>query len=527
MSVSGKRVRSESAVEERLIDSFVESCTSKFASNVSFADSSATIETLNQLIVLIGTRSQLSDSTAMQKLPFFGLPHVQDSISSASEGKLYGQNLEGPKGGRILIGVVPETASRCNSAARPDVITSLVAEAAREAAGTTKTIDIFVRSDQYLCVAVAVSKAFHSFTARGGASANSFNAKIPQVRVFFPNPAALASSMIKSKLDAAVKYVQLCMRLVDAPTNLLDTITFAEIAEFYAKSVGASIDIIRGEELRERGYGGVYGVGKGAEYPPALVTLHYKPSSGGISPQQKIALVGKGIVYDTGGLALKTPASNMCNMKTDMGGAAAVLCGFLAAASQRVNQELSVTLCLADNAVGPRSFRNDDILLLKSGLTIEINNTDAEGRLVLADGVFHAANLQSGFVPDIVMDMATLTGAQLIATGKRHAALYVDDEATEALVVAAGKATGDTCFPVVYCPEYHNPEFSSKVADYRNLMAQTNNAGISCAGQFIANNLTKSYKGKYVHVDLAGPSSDANGGTGFGVALFLGFIGYL
>jgi probable aminopeptidase NPEPL1 len=511
---NAKRVRSDSAAEERLIDSFVESCTSKFCSNVAIHAEPSRPSSLGPFILLLGTRDMIRAD------PLGKLPELSAAIDSAREGSLYGVNV---LGARYLIGVVPTAASRCNCPQRPDVVTSLVSSAASEAG--SQDLSVVACTASYFCISVAVAKAFHSFSSRGGAASRAFNAKLPPVTLFFTSPPTAA---ISERLAVAIKYVQLCMRLVDAPTNLLDTVTFTEIARYYAATVeGISFDVIAGEELREKGYGGVYGVGKAAEYPPALVTLHYKPSSvPAEAGKEKIALVGKGIVYDTGGLALKTPVTGMCNMKTDMGGAGAVLCGFLAAASAKVDRELSVTLCLADNAVGPRSFRNDDILLLKSGLTIEINNTDAEGRLVLSDGVYHASCLQS-FVPDVVMDMATLTGAQLIATGKKHAALYVNDEETERQVVQAGKATGDTCFPVVFCPEYHNPEFSSKVADYRNLMAQTNNAGISCAGQFVANSLAKEYKGKFVHVDLAGPSSDAAGGTGFGVALFLGYIGFL
>lgn len=176
-----------------------------------------------------------------------------------------------------------------------------------------------------------------------------------------------------------------------------------------------------------------------------------------------MALVGKGIVYDCGGLALK-PAQHMTNMKTDMGGAAAVFCGFIAllrsiqthnastnGSSYNHLHHLSVTLCLAENAIGPKAYRNDDILVLKSGKTVEVMNTDAEGRIVLADGVFYASNEQS-FVPDVVMDMATLTGAQGIATGEHHAAIYVNECDAEHLVLQAGNQCGDTCFPVLYCP---------------------------------------------------------------------------
>lgn len=265
------------------------------------------------------------------------------------------------------------------------------------------------------------------------------------------------------------------MRLVDTPTNTLDTIVFAEIAEAYAKQLKCEIEVIKGEALREAGYGGIYGVGQGAQYPPHLVTLRYtnpmvkksdegEHAHGEKSHIRNVALVGKGIVYDCGGLALK-PAEHMTNMKTDMGGAAAVFCGFIAlvrSIQQHRNSSanecpyhnlhhISVTLCLAENAIGPNAFRNDDILVMKSGKTVEVMNTDAEGRIVLGDGVFHATNEQP-FVPDVLMDMATLTGAQGIATGEHHAAIYVNECDAEHMVLQAGNQCGDTCYPVLYCP---------------------------------------------------------------------------
>jgi probable aminopeptidase NPEPL1 len=168
-------------------------------------------------------------------------------------------------------------------------------------------------------------------------------------------------------------------------------------------------------------------------------------------------LVGKGIVYDTGGLALK-PKEGMCGMKADMGGAAGLMGAFEAAVAIGTPVgpiALHCVLCLAENAIGPTAFRNDDVLTFLSGRTCEINNTDAEGRLVLSDGVAHATalpprlpGLTPGAQPDLVIDMATLTGAQMIATGKRFAAIFTNDEATELAAVAAGRRTGDLVHPL-------------------------------------------------------------------------------
>jgi len=332
--------------------------------------------------------------------------------------------------------------------------------------------------------------------------------------VFLQGPFALGRS---EALGVVAKNIQLAARLVDAPTNLLDTLSFAEIAQKLGAKLGYKFSAIQGEELREQGYGGIYAVGKAAEYPPVLVTLSYTPENG-IDPQKKIALVGKGMVYDTGGLAIKTPATGMFGMKCDMGGAAAVFGGFLTAVQLKAPQAVDCVLCLADNAVGPRSFRNNDIIIFKSGRSCEVANTDAEGRLILADGVYHAAN-EIGVAPSLIIDMATLTGAQGIATGVHHAALYTDSEEWEGKMLDFGKKSGDLLFPIVFAPEFHEKEYASKVADGKNLMARTNNAGVSCAGHFINVNVGKNYKGAHVHIDLASPAFQGEQGTGYGVTL--------
>jgi probable aminopeptidase NPEPL1 len=171
-------------------------------------------------------------------------------------------------------------------------------------------------------------------------------------------------------------------------------------------------------------------------------------------------VVGVGIVYDTGGLALKS-REGMCGMKADMGGAAAMLGAFEAAVRLGTRATaLHLVLCVAENAIGPAAFRNDDVLTGLSGRSVEINNSDAEGRLVLADGVAHCTalpprlpGLAAGAQPDLVVDMATLTGAQMIATGKRHAAIVANLEAVEAAAVAAGRVSGDLVHALPFAPE--------------------------------------------------------------------------
>ncbi|MBT3224130.1 MAG: leucyl aminopeptidase family protein, partial [Proteobacteria bacterium] len=301
--------------------------------------------------------------------------------------------------------------------------------------------------------------------------------------------------------------------MVDRPANLLNTSQFLDHAKAVAKRFkDVSLHSLRGPQLLEQGLGGMWAVGKAAQDPPTFIVLDYAPPEA----TQQICWVGKGIVYDTGGLSIKTKTS-MPSMKTDMAGAAAVLGAFAAAVELEVNYGLCAILCVAENAVGPNSIRPDDIITLYSGRTVEVANTDAEGRLVLADGVAWAVKNRS---PDLLIDIATLTGAQPIATGKRHGALYCNDEELEALALKAGRYSGDLVHALPYCPEFYRKEYASAVADMRNTVKDRANAQTSCAGQFIGNHIAKFNK-PWLHIDMAGPSKANGRATGYGVGLLL------
>jgi probable aminopeptidase NPEPL1 len=314
--------------------------------------------------------------------------------------------------------------------------------------------------------------------------------------------------------------IQLVARLVDAPPNELHTDSFVQEALRVAKRTGTKATVIRGEELKEKGFGGIYGVGKASVHPPALVILSHVPEGVDVNITKSVALVGKGIVYDTGGLSIKT-GGFMAGMKRDMGGAAGLLGAFEAAVQARNTTHktpLHVVLCLAENSVGPDATRPDDIHTFYSGKTVEINNTDAEGRLVLADGVAYAVKHLN---PKVLVDMATLTGAQGIATGNKIAAIYSNNEELEQLAVKAGKKSGDLVHPMPYAPEFYRSEFKSSVADMKNSVKNRTNGQVSCAGQFIGNHLGDyETNGKWIHVDMAYPvkTDDDERATGFGVA---------
>jgi len=300
--------------------------------------------------------------------------------------------------------------------------------------------------------------------------------------------------------------------LVDTPTADMDAAAFVTAAKKAVQGVaGVKATVIVGDELLKKGLGGIHAVGRTAVVAPRLLILDYKPSK---KAQRTVAFVGKGVVYDTGGLSLKG-SGNMPGMKCDMGGAAAVTGAFVALAKQKVAHRVICLVPLAENAIGPNSYRPDDIITMHSKKTVEINNTDAEGRLLLADGVSYAART---YKPEVVIDAATLTGAQLVSTGKKHAAVVSNRAGLEGLAVSAGLASGDLTHPLPFAPEFFQAEFKSEIADMKNSVKDRANAQSSCAGQFVYSHMADT-KLPWLHVDLAGPAFPGRRGSGFGVAL--------
>lgn len=357
------------------------------------------------------------------------------------------------------------------------------------------------------------ARAFPMYSRKSSASAEALRSAAVSVHVATTD----GSAVDRDALEHLASSLRLTAALVDAPPCEADVDAFVAVAEHVASEVGhTTVTVIRGEELRDRGFGGLWNVGKAAEKAPALVVLEHRPE--GVSEASpSVVLVGKGIVYDTGGLALK-PREGMVGMKHDCGGAGGVLGAFRTVALDGgCGKRLVAILCLAENAIGHKAFRNDDVIRLYSGLTVEVNNTDAEGRLVLGDGVAYAAKHLN---PSVIIDMATLTGAQGIATGDRHAALYCNDADLEALAIAAGRDSGDLCHGMPYAPEYYAKEFASSIADMKNSVANRSNAQVSCAGQFVGNHLGSFVDtGRWLHIDMAYPAFSGDRATGYGVAL--------
>eukprot|EP00038_Savillea_parva_P029262 m.69865 g.69865 ORF g.69865 m.69865 type:complete len:541 (+) comp8612_c0_seq1:42-1664(+) len=444
----------------------------------------------------------------------------------------------------VSLCLTPNTVSRHNCHTRPDAVSKLVkgpmyqarasstgdhggGHASKRARATTHVTVLVLLSDdpdhapasQCLSVAMAIARAAPTYTRKGGASGEpSDMPKSKCVTMCFAVNGTMYTNMdVLNRIQATVNAVRNAGRLVDMPCNELTTTEFAKIAERVAADFPESVthEAIVGEDLKAAGLGGIYGVGQAAVEPPRLVILRYKPPNAG---PESVCWAGKGIVYDTGGLSIKTK-TGMPGMKRDMGGAAAVLTAFAAAVETKAPVEITAVLCLAENAVGPLATRPDDIHTLYSGKTVEINNTDAEGRLVLGDGVAYATEK---FNPSVIVDICTLTGAQGVATGKHFAAVMSSSEELERRAILAGRACGDLCHAVPYAPELFSNEFKSEVADMKNSVANRGNAQVSCAGQFIGNHINwDTYKGEWLHIDMAAPASVGERGTGYGVGLLL------
>lgn len=402
---------------------------------------------------------------------------------------------------RVAALVVPEMCSRHNSPTRTWAWPRLLPTG--RAADTALIVALDDEAHAF-AAAVGVARGLPTFSARS-------KTQDARTRVLLLGPNGPVHDPSFAVVADAVRRAA---EWVDQPPDRLGPDGFVEEARRAASRSGSTIHVLRRKELVEQGLGGLAGVGAAAREEPALVVLDHAGAG------DAVCWVGKGITYDTGGLSLKTK-TGMPGMKTDMGGAAAVLAAFEAAVALGTTRRLTAILCIAENAVGPAATRPDDILKMYSGKTVEVNNTDAEGRLVLADGVAWAVRHRR---PHTLVDLATLTGAQAMATGKLHAAICCNDDALELAAVAAGKSSGDLVFPVPYAPELFRREFASSVADMKNSVKDRNNAQSSCAAQFVADHMTE-HEGPWLHVDLAAPAHNGGRGTGFGVGLLLTLLG--
>ncbi len=335
--------------------------------------------------------------------------------------------------------------------------------------------------------------------------------------VLVPDDKDKTAKAAVSRAEVAAAAVALVRDLVNTPPRDLPPARFVEVTAAAAEAAGLTVTVWDEERLRSEGFGGIIGVGQGSSRPPRLLRVSYTPAR----PRATVALVGKGITFDSGGLSLK-PAQAMEWMKSDMAGAAAVVATAIGAARLRLPVAVTAWAPLAENMPSGTAIRPSDVLTIYGGRTVEVLNTDAEGRLVLADALVRAAEDD----PDLLLDVATLTGAQIVALGTRTSGVMGNDDGLRDAVCAAAATAGELLWPMPL-PEELRKGLESKVADISNVPGGERNAGMLVAATFLRDFVRDGLP--WAHVDIAGPSFNngkpwgytPEGGTGVPVRTLL------
>ena len=299
--------------------------------------------------------------------------------------------------------------------------------------------------------------------------------------------------------------------LENEPGGSLTPAELGKRAVAVGEQAGFEVTVWDEKEIRKQKLGGLLGVNRGSEQPPRFLRLEYAPPK----PRGTVALVGKGITFDSGGLSLK-PSDGMIGMKGDMGGAAAVLGTFRAIATVGAKVRVVGFLPITDNMPGGDAMRVGDVLTIRNGKTVEVLNTDAEGRLILADGL----SLATEEAPDAIVDLATLTGACMVALGDQTAGLMGNHDSWIDQVRQAAATSGEPVWPLPL-PDHLRQKLDSEVADLKNI-TDGRYGGALAAGVFLREFVGEGIP--WVHLDIAGPANSqvvegelVKGGTGFGV----------
>jgi leucyl aminopeptidase len=315
------------------------------------------------------------------------------------------------------------------------------------------------------------------------------------------------------KLDKIADGVFMARDLLEEPPNVLYPESFAKRCQELTK-LGVEVDVLDAAQMQKLGMGSLLGVAMGSARPGKLVTMRWRGKKRGPGP---LALVGKGVTFDTGGISIK-PAGGMEDMKYDMGGAAAVVGAMKAIAGRKAKADVVGVVGLVENMPSDRAQRPGDVVTSMSGQTIEVINTDAEGRLVLADALWYT---QKTFKPSAVIDLATLTGAIVVALGSVHGGMYANDDVLAGDLQTAGEATGETLWRMPLGDEY-DKQIASNIADMKNVGGRE--GGSITAAQFLKRFVME--KTPWAHLDIAGVAwttkskpTVPKGGAGFGVRL--------
>lgn len=343
----------------------------------------------------------------------------------------------------------------------------------------------------------------YSFDAYKESAQDGKNGKAPlaEIALLGAKPRDKAFKAAVERALAVTEELNRARDLVNTPPNDLTPEAFAAVASAAAKEHGIKVQVLDEKALVKGGFGGILGVGAGSEAPPRLVKLSYTSSKA----DKHLAFVGKGITYDSGGISLK-PAGHNETMKCDMAGAAAVFAAVVAAARLGLKVNVTGWLALAENMPSGSATRPGDVLRMYSGKTVEVLNTDAEGRLVLADAIAKA----SEETPDAIVDVATLTGAMMLALGNRTFGIMANDDAFRTSIHEVAEEVGEPSWPMPL-PSDLRKGMDSATADIANM-------GERMGGGLVAGLFLQEFVGEgitWAHLDIAGPAFNEGGASGY------------
>ncbi|MFB0833342.1 leucyl aminopeptidase [Arthrobacter halodurans] len=482
------------------------------ASELKLTAVSADIKRVTADALVIGVARDTSGDRAVPRLVGSPLPQIETDALEASLGAL---GLTGAAdevrrlpatdsikaGVLVLTGLGPVDGELVGT----EALRRAAGSAARQLTGLSRVVFALPAPTVEAAAAVAEGVALGAYSFGSHRSKSNAAEKGPLTEAVVATAASTDRALPAALKRAAVvgRAVRGVRDLVNTAPNVLYPESFAQAARDAAKPLPVKVTVLDEKRLEKDGYGGLMGVGRGSSRPPRLVKVDYSPARA----EAHVALVGKGITFDTGGISLK-PAANMHQMKSDMAGAATVLQAVLAIAELGLPVRATAWLCLAENMPSGSASRPGDVVTMFGGKTVEILNTDAEGRLVMADGLVAAAEDK----PDVVIDVATLTGAQLIALGNRTAGIMGDDEVRDALKAASDRA-GETAWPMPL-PEELRPSIDSQVADLANIGER--HGGMMTAAVFLREFVGEvdGRKIPWAHLDIAGPAF--NDGAAYG-----------
>jgi leucyl aminopeptidase len=360
---------------------------------------------------------------------------------------------------------------------------------------------------EFSAVAEGAALGAYSYTEHRARTAEAAKPNVARAVVLSPIAGSAAAENALERSAALGHAVNTTRTLVNMPPSQLYPASFAEAAKELAKGTSVKITVWDEKRLEKEGFGGILAVGQGSSRLPRLVKAEYTPAQASKLPS--VHLVGKGITFDTGGISIK-PAAKMEEMKSDMAGAAAVLSTVLAAARLGVRAKVTAWLCIAENMPSGSAQRPADVIITRGGTSIEVLNTDAEGRLVMADGIAAASEEN----PDVIIDVATLTGAAIVALGNRTAGLMGDPAVTSALKEAADDE-GEPAWTMPL-PEELRAGLDSAVADIANVGDKA--GGMLTAGIFLREFVGDRPDGTtipWAHIDIAGPSFNTGSPYGY------------